>query len=195
MDFNCWYQPRGPLLLWGEQVVPAEPVRAILASRGGWTPFGGGRPDVPGPRPPGLPIGPPEPGTVRWPRRADSRRAPCREAATANAKGFKRDIRSRLQDHACFTGPPPPWSCFASGTGLAHPPARSPSVFPDDHHPSADWVVDRFARDSGAGGGRSERRDGTGESRAAAIAGCSWSTSTMRTTAVSSSSVALLDTR
>ena len=34
MDFNSWYQPSGPLLLWGEQVVPASRFERFLHPRG-----------------------------------------------------------------------------------------------------------------------------------------------------------------
>jgi hypothetical protein len=34
MDHNCWYQPRGPLLLWGRQTVSAEEFGPFTHVRG-----------------------------------------------------------------------------------------------------------------------------------------------------------------
>jgi hypothetical protein len=33
MDYNCWFQPRGPLLIWGQQKVDAEDFAAFMRSR------------------------------------------------------------------------------------------------------------------------------------------------------------------
>lgn len=66
MDFNVWYQPSGPLLLWGEESVSADGFGRFLHPRTGPA-FDGGRSEVPRPRPPGFSPGPPEPGAV--PRR------------------------------------------------------------------------------------------------------------------------------
>jgi hypothetical protein len=34
MDYNCWFQPRGPWLLWGQQIVGAEDFAAFMRPRG-----------------------------------------------------------------------------------------------------------------------------------------------------------------
>ena len=34
MDYNCWFQPRGPWLLWGQQTVGAEGFATFLRPRG-----------------------------------------------------------------------------------------------------------------------------------------------------------------
>ena len=34
MDRNCWFQPRGPVLLWGQQTVDAHEFAAFMRSRG-----------------------------------------------------------------------------------------------------------------------------------------------------------------